>query len=280
MKARRGDSLNDILTKRFGQLLVVELIWVIDKRGKRRRKASCLCDCGSKCCINVAELENGDTRSCGCLRKSSLFSQIEDLAGQKFGKLTAIKYAGSHKRGGVSWECLCNCGKTSIVKASRLKNGMTSSCGCYQKCSGEEHWNWKNSITKEQREASKRGKIKDLKYDNWRKAVFERDEFKCVVTGKTGKINAHHLNAWNTFPDERYLTSNGVTLLKEVHNLFHKKYGRGGNTVEQFEEFKRLFFEESNSVIPSSPDMNTSPSQELARENIVQDLLGCSSCEG
>lgn len=239
MKPRRGEDLNSLLTKRFGQLVVAELIWVEDNRGKRRRKALCLCDCGKSRCINISELERGHTQSCGCKRSFvSTFKRAEDLKGLRFGKLVAVKHVGSHRKGGASWDCLCDCGKTCTVKATRLKDGMTKSCGCYQKCSGKEHWNWDDSITKEQREASKRGEIKDPKYDIWRKSVFERDNYRCIITGKTGKLEAHHLNAWNSHPDQRYDIDNGVTLSKKIHRLFHKVYGRGNNTLEQFEEFK------------------------------------------
>lgn len=239
VKARRGESLKEVISKRFGQLVVVELLWEIEKSGKRRRKARCLCDCGNKKTVNIAELENGDTKSCGCLRKETNFKRdFIDLTGQIFGNLVVLKYSGPHKKGGSNWRCRCSCGKETIVRATRLKNGMTKSCGCYQKCSGKEHWNWNKSITKEQREAAKRGKIKDVKYDFWRKSVFERDGFKCAVTGKKGDLEAHHLNAWNSHPDQRYDLDNGITLSKEIHKLFHKVYGKGNNTLEQFKEFK------------------------------------------
>lgn len=50
--------------------------------------------------------------------------------GLKVGKLTLIKKAG--KQGThLTWECLCDCGNTVVVRASRLiKSGKPSSCGC------------------------------------------------------------------------------------------------------------------------------------------------------
>lgn len=48
-----------------------------------------------------------------------------DLTGQKFGRLTAIKYLGrSH------WLCRCDCGKEVDVFVGHLKDGHTRSCGC------------------------------------------------------------------------------------------------------------------------------------------------------
>lgn len=48
-----------------------------------------------------------------------------DITGQKFGKITAVKYLGQ----GI-WGTVCDCGKTKIVRIGRLKDGSTRSCGC------------------------------------------------------------------------------------------------------------------------------------------------------
>jgi len=55
-----------------------------------------------------------------------------DLTGQKFGKLTinSIYYSTKH---GIQWLCQCECGKNTIVQSTRLRNGQTKSCGCYQR---------------------------------------------------------------------------------------------------------------------------------------------------
>jgi len=50
---------------------------------------------------------------------------IKDLSRKKFGKLTVISYAGKGK-----WNCLCDCGKESIVYGANLKTKNTRSCGC------------------------------------------------------------------------------------------------------------------------------------------------------
>ena len=63
----------------------------------------------------------------------------ENLAGQKFGRLTAIKP--TEKRdtdGSVIWECQCDCGNTAEVAHIKLKRGYTRSCGCLAKEAKEE----------------------------------------------------------------------------------------------------------------------------------------------
>lgn len=61
-------------------------------------------------------------------------SKTEDLTGQRFGRLTAIKYAGKRY-----WECRCDCGNTKLVKSNNLKSGGTLSCGCLSKETAAEN---------------------------------------------------------------------------------------------------------------------------------------------
>jgi hypothetical protein len=53
----------------------------------------------------------------------------KDLAGQKFNKLMVIQYAGT-KGGYAFWECLCDCGRSAIIKGTYLTRNHTKSCGC------------------------------------------------------------------------------------------------------------------------------------------------------
>ena len=54
-----------------------------------------------------------------------------DVSGQRFGRLMVKRYAGSQR--GAMWECTCDCGNTTIVKASNLRRGNTTSCGCVKR---------------------------------------------------------------------------------------------------------------------------------------------------
>jgi hypothetical protein len=52
-----------------------------------------------------------------------------DIAGQKFGSLTALKPVGTDKKGTIIWECLCDCGKHSLVRGTHLRFGQVTCCG-------------------------------------------------------------------------------------------------------------------------------------------------------
>jgi hypothetical protein len=73
-------------------------------------------------------------------------------------------------------------------------------------------------------------------YDVLAKANFTCD--KCKQRG--GKLQAHHLNSFNSFPDQRFDTNNGVCLCESCHDLFHSKYGRGNNTADQYSDFSKI----------------------------------------
>lgn len=56
--------------------------------------------------------------------------RLQDLKGQRFGRLTAIERTDSLGRKGVYWKCVCECGKETSVHARALVSGHTKSCGC------------------------------------------------------------------------------------------------------------------------------------------------------
>lgn len=56
-----------------------------------------------------------------------------DLAGGKFGSLTAVGRTGTANDGQAIWLCICDCGHEITAKAGNLRSGHTSSCGCFMK---------------------------------------------------------------------------------------------------------------------------------------------------
>jgi hypothetical protein len=56
--------------------------------------------------------------------------RFEDLRGQRFGNLVAIRKDESYKGEHTKWVCLCKCGRETSVFATNLKSLHTTSCGC------------------------------------------------------------------------------------------------------------------------------------------------------
>lgn len=114
----------ELIGKRFGHLEVIEEV-----RHCGRLAAMCRCDCGVEKAILVHNLM-ARTKSCGC-QKGSMIADTKklDLAGKKFGRLTAIEPCGSRRRY-VLWLCKCLCGNIAKVPVRDLTGGDTVSCGC------------------------------------------------------------------------------------------------------------------------------------------------------
>ncbi len=84
---------------------------------------------------------------------------------------------------------------------------------------GEKCNFWKGGITPEIR------KIRNsLELKQWRKEVFERDNYICVNCDKRGGyLHAHHINSFARYPEQRSDINNGTTLCRNCHSNIHYK---------------------------------------------------------
>lgn len=68
--------------------------------------------------------------------------------------------------------------------------------------------------------------------DNWRRAVFCRDGYKCQACGTGGKLTADHIKPWSLFPDLRFELSNGRTLCWPCHRRIGINPGQMTNAAK------------------------------------------------
>jgi hypothetical protein len=64
---------------------------------------------------------------------SLIMPNFIDRAGKRFGRLVAVRRAGTDHLKKPLWQCICDCGNTTLVNSSSLSSGNTTSCGCYLK---------------------------------------------------------------------------------------------------------------------------------------------------
>ena len=120
--------------------------------------------------------------------------------------------------------------------------------------SGENHHNWNSNKTDKERKIKRHY----AEYTEFVKKVLARDNYTCVITGKTSKeteLEVHHLNSYDWYIEGRTDITNAITISKDLHRAFHTKYGHGKNTKQQFIEFIgniNLFLKEYNGKIPTA----------------------------
>lgn len=115
------------------------------------------------------------------------------------------------------------CGKKEMVSPVFAVRPYCSR-NCMQKhydsgiLKGIKHWNWQGGITEiPSRDVLYKG------YKEWRKKVYRRDGFKCVLCGenKSGQLQAHHIKPRASNKELILEVSNGLTVCKKCHKEIH-----------------------------------------------------------
>lgn len=120
--------------KKYGKLTILEVY----RYGKYNfRKCKCLCECGNVKVVDLTNLKQGFTKSCGCIKKNNTY---DILVGKRFGKLVVIEELPKTKLSQSKYKCLCDCGNYIEVYGSNLLYNQTKSCGCIHEisCYGEK----------------------------------------------------------------------------------------------------------------------------------------------
>lgn len=88
------------------------------------------CNCGAPPFVVLGKsLRSGSTKSCGHLRYENGKRKINNLIGQKFGRLTVIEFNKIEHHNAI-WHCKCECGNEKDVAGKLLTQGKVKSCGC------------------------------------------------------------------------------------------------------------------------------------------------------
>lgn len=121
---------------RFGTLTVIEEDFDAEAQSSVSHKFfKCRCDCGNCKSVDVYNLINGSTKSCGCHKIGVPKSKLsKNLTGMAFGNLIVIRRdpdkpigAGKH----VYWICECTlCGTIKSIRSNDLIDGNSVDCGC------------------------------------------------------------------------------------------------------------------------------------------------------
>lgn len=87
--------MDSYVDKKFGRLTVVEYLGYFIKEGAKEKRywVRCICDCGNEKVVNLKNLKNGNTQSCGCLQKerASIAKKLCNKY-ETFGDITFVKF--------------------------------------------------------------------------------------------------------------------------------------------------------------------------------------------
>lgn len=139
--------------------------------------------------------------------------------------------------------CSAECrkrGERDIVNKSWKKNAQKKIAKLNEKYDGDiyliledcpSHW-------------YKREAIMQVEYGvSYVEAMYQKAKLNpvCEITGESGNLVIHHLDSFNTHPEKGADLDNLVRIKSEIHDEFHKIYGKGNNTREQWFEFVETF---------------------------------------
>lgn len=109
----------------------------------------------------------------------------------------------------------------------------------YPQITGEKNPNWKGGIT-----PINKAIRETLEYEQWRKSVFERDNYTCQNCGEVGgKLNADHIKPFSLYPEFRFDINNGRTLCEDCHREIGWNLFKENNPRKQPENYQHLLKE-------------------------------------
>lgn len=154
--------------------------------------------------------------------KEEIEKRVESLVGKKRTEESKRKMSLSHL-GKVSWMLGKKHTEETRKKISESRKGKNC---------GEECWNYVKDRSKLAKQEERNGN----RHKEWSRKVKNRDNWKCRINNKDcqGKVIAHHILPWSSFPELRYIINNGITLC----HFHHPK--KRDDEKRQIPTFKKL----------------------------------------
>jgi 5-methylcytosine-specific restriction endonuclease McrA len=142
------------------------------------------------------------------------------------------KYAGKghyNWQGGNKYYTCKQCKK--VFQAKHRQKYDFCSRECFSKYNvGKNHSRYKGGIKYDKQ---------NKQYREWRKQVFERDNWTCQICKRKKKIRivAHHIKSFTDYPESRFEINNGITLCNschtQIHNILRTLTGHTSNTSSE-----------------------------------------------
>ena len=167
------------------------------------------------------------------------------------GDWRAVHWTGSNNprwQGGERRKACKHCGVEFTLTPTRPITSFRKQKFCSKACadigqvrhSGEAHPLWKPVTRKKNRRGDKQR--------TWARLVISRDHATCQRCGATGvELHAHHIKAYQDYPESRWDVANGLTLCAKCHWAEHAAANENGVN--------------SGNILPGNAGDNPEPSQ-------------------
>jgi hypothetical protein len=217
------------------------------------------CSCGNISKISYDNFRAGHR----CYECSGKTKWNYEIVKNYFNENGCVLLSKEYKTANHKLDYICSCGNHSSIKFSMFLEGhRCKKCGI-EKITGENNWNWNGGISTILQYFRQRT-------IDWKKDSMFNSNYKCIITGEKFDV-IHHIYGFDQIIDEVFSNFNivrreiineysdeeielltqeiirlhaiyplGVCLTDQMHDEFHKIYGYGKNTPEQFYEFYRM----------------------------------------
>jgi len=161
-----------------------------------------------------------------------------DITGHRFRSLTAIRFTGEwNKHKHRLWECLCDCGKTTILPIQALTSGNTGSCGCQEGFrkhggAGKGSYNtWRGMMRRcynpKDKDFPKYGAIGIVVQDSWHDYL----AFAADVGEPEGNQTLHRVDPYGNYTKENCVWATPTRQAREIRLTKRSKTGHIGITM-------------------------------------------------
>lgn len=235
------------------------------------------CNCGNVFNRSFVKIVQGQNTCISCSRKRLAQSKIKytiDDVRKELDKKGYTLLEDEYINCSTPMMCRCSKGHEFNLVFEWYMSGTAGCMQCYnERRGGENAWNYKGG-------ESEVIDILRKSTRKWKKDVLASYEFNCAITGvHSNRLVIHHLHSFidivkeasdeTGIPIERKIMDyndgefeilkksviskhdlkNGIPMMRKIHNQFHRIYGKGNNTEEQFDEFLKEYYNTDLSTI-------------------------------
>lgn len=206
-----------------------------------KNKLKYRCHCGKIVEVRLDKFKNAKQQQCrpcamkesGMKKRTYNVGKLEQIFAETGAVLLETEYLGYH----IKHRYICSCGNEAKITPAHFISGERC-----EKCAGSRSAaklrgrKRNKNLTQDDREKTR----KYPEYIEWRKSIYERDHYCCVVCGTSRDLNAHHINSYSLYPAVRLHMLNGVTMCKECHKAYHRYTEFSPATICGWLEFLRM----------------------------------------